>query len=313
MQKEPFFPEYQPVTPLTRHESSHLYLGLTRTSPATDVVIKVYTSMLPEKSAESGAFLQELDAFRKLSHPHLLPLLDGGACSWHPYVVSPYIASGSLRKRLLQGVLFPYDEMVTLVVQIGQVLSFLHAHGCLHDNLKSTNVVLGTQRSVLLTDRRFFRGMGRHSLHDKPDHYTAAYMAPERFTGHRSPLSDQYALGCLAYELLTGNVPFPALSFVNSKTRHLTDAPVPPGQLVHVPRHIESAILTALAKKPSQRYPTVNAFIEALVTVSPYMGRMSHVILPVIPGSQQDGDEQRRKEALLQPQLSQATLPMVAY
>jgi len=98
-----------------------------------------------------------------------------------------------------------------------------------------------------------------------------AYMAPEQFRGMISKESDQYALGCIAYELFTGSRPFNAPDFVAMAFQHATEPPVPPRQLnPQLPLSIEQAILKAMAKERKDRYPDVASFIAALQPPSTY-------------------------------------------
>src|SRR5262249_9757026 len=95
-----------------------------------------------------------------------------------------------------------------------------------------------------------------------------AYMAPEQFQGEVSKESDQYALACVAYELLTGHKPFEAPSFVAMGFLHTTKPPTPPSQLnTQIPASIEHALLRALSKERTERYPSVSAFVTALNTL----------------------------------------------
>lgn len=97
------------------------------------------------------------------------------------------------------------------------------------------------------------------------DSDAAQYMAPEQFKGMASKEGDQYALGCIAYELFTGQHPFNALDPFTLRFMHINEMPLLPRQLnPELPVHIEQAILTAMAKQPAERYPNVKAFIRAL-------------------------------------------------
>src|SRR5205085_3687782 len=98
---------------------------------------------------------------------------------------------------------------------------------------------------------------------------TPRYMSPEQFKGTISKESDQYGLGCIAYELFTGQPPFTAPDFFALAFKQLTEDPVAPTQLnPQLPAHIEQAILKAMAKQRADRYPNISAFIAAIQTPS---------------------------------------------
>ena len=166
--------------------------------------------------------------------------------------------------------LLPLDEAFVILTQVGQALHYAHQYqpSVVHRDLKPENILFDEKGNVLLADfgiavllssiRTGFFGSGG----------TPPYMAPEQFEGLASPKSDQYALGCIAYELVTGRklftVPNPTLEawwFHHAKVE-----PVPPSQYnPQIPSSIEQAILIAISKDRLKRHRDVPAFIQAMI------------------------------------------------
>src|SRR5258706_4935383 len=230
--------------------------------------IKVLHASL-DSQEERTAFVKEAQLLKKLQHPYILRILDAGLQNGLPYLVTEYASGGSLREHLRKynnGPL-PLDEAVTILTQIGQALSYAHQQGIVHRDLKPENILFNSTGDTLLADfgiavllssaRTGMMGLGG----------TPPYMAPEQFEGLASPKSDQYALGCIAYELVTGrrlfSIPNPTLEafwYCHAKIE-----PVPPKHYNSaIPMPMEHAILTALAKDRMNRYNDIATFIQAL-------------------------------------------------
>ncbi len=147
-----------------------------------------------------------------------------------------------------------------------KALTYTHRRGIIHRDLKPGNILFSKSNNVLLADFGIAilmhtpGGERRASLAGTP-----LYMAPEQFRGVASAASDQYALGCIAYELFTGHPPFVPSCAVTLKDLHLRHAPIPPTyRNGRIPSYIEDAILTALEKDPRKRHASISAFIAAL-------------------------------------------------
>ena len=235
------------------------------------VAIKVLHDLLLNSSQERDAFLQEAQFLESLKHPFILPLLDVGIQQNIPFLVTEYAASGSLRMRLQaqSPKLLTFDEILTILSQIGQALQYAHQHNIIHRDLKPDNILLNLHGEALLADFGIATLLSTASIGHTSTTGTPAYMAPEQFRGEVSRETDQYSLGCIAYELFTGRKPFTAPDFVALGFKHATENPVPPRQ--HNPSistSVEQAILKSMAKGRNQRYPDVMAFVTALQTQS---------------------------------------------
>src|SRR5260370_21793635 len=206
---------------------------------------------------KSDEFLQEAQFLYDLSHPHILPVLDVGIYEKKiPYLVVEYCPNGSLKQYLQRqhpGPL-PVEEAVSILTKIAQALHHAHQHNIVHLDLKPANILFNAKGEVMLTDFGI-AVLLEGTTFINPDG-TPAYMAPEQFQGIVSKKSDQFALGCIAYELVTGQRPF-----LHSRT----DPPIPPSTLNPlVPPHIEQAILKALTVRHTDRHEDVVTFINAL-------------------------------------------------
>ena len=232
------------------------------------VAIKLLHASLHTQQ-ERTEFIKEAQLLKKLRHPYILRILDAGFQENMPYLVTEYAAGGSLRDRLRKynGQSLPVEEAVAILTQIGQALHYANQQHIVHRDLKPENILFNNQGEALLAD--FGIAVLLTTAHTRRVGLggTPPYMAPEQFEGLASPKSDQYALGCIAYELVTGRRLF---SIANPSLEaywyhHVKVEPVPPTHFhPQLPTHIERAILTALAKDRAQRHTDVSAFTKAL-------------------------------------------------
>jgi len=226
---------------------------------------------------ERAQFLQEARLLAKLKHNHILPFIDFGFSKEikdAPYLMTEYAPGGSLRDRLKKHKPprpLSEAEALSILSQVGQALHYAHQQNIIHRDLKPDNILFNAQGRVLLADFGIATVLSTASVKQTTSIIgTPPYMAPEQFKGTISKESDQYALGCIAYELFTGRPPFTAPDFYSMAFKHLTDTPSPPTQLnPGLPVHIEQAILRAMAKERTDRYPDIAAFIEALSAPPP--------------------------------------------
>jgi len=261
------FAKYQLLQELAKKKSSHVYLAQPLDSSEDKVVIKVFPSIRLAQDNDIAHFIHEIDFFNQLHHPNILPVLDHGIAREHPYLVMPYISPGSIDNHGGDSGMAP-AEALHILTSVGQALAYIHECGGVHGNVKAENVFSAADGNVWLTDFQLFLSHAENlQFSIRPDANTAGYMAPELFDGLVTPATDQYALGCLAYKLLTGNVPFPAAAL--STSRHLHTTQEPPSLRVHnadIGLSVEQAVMRALAKDPSLRYERVADFVATLST-----------------------------------------------
>lgn len=243
----------------------HVYLS-NRT-----VAIKLLHQTFLGSQQERESFLQEAQFLEMLKHPYILPIYDVGIDEGFPYLIAEFAPSGSLRDRMKQRKpeLLSLDEILQILSQVGQALQYVHEQNIVHRDLKPENILFNAKDDALIAD--FGIAVFLDTTKTKYVNVLGSplYMAPEQFDGIASRRSDQYALACIAYELLTGKPPFVAAHAIMIGMKHQTEAPVPPTQHnPDVPSHIEHALLKALSKQREDRYPDIDTFINALLTVS---------------------------------------------
>ncbi len=173
------------------------------------VAIKLLHAHLASQE-ESDRFLQEARFLEKLKHPHILPIIDAGIQGGLPYLVAEYATKGSLRDRLLRQSpkLLLAEEIITILSQIGQALQYAHTMNIVHRDLKPENVLFNIKNEALLADFGIATVLETARTKHADVSGSPSYMPPEQFDGTVSKKSDHYALGCIAYELVTGRKPF---------------------------------------------------------------------------------------------------------
>lgn len=255
-----FLGNYRITDELLSNPTRRIFLGETLSSPRQYVAIKwLHTVHLDAQQEES--FLQEAQFLQQFQHPHILPLIAAGCDKGVPHMVTAYAPDGSLDKTMQYQARLPWnlEQALQIIFQIGQALQYAHQQNVIHCNLKPQNILFNAQGQALLADFRLV------SLPDSL--YTSAnssYMAPEQFLGTISKKCDQYALGCIAYEMLTGHTPYQGQSLLYHGSQRLPRLIPPTHFNPSLPAHVEQAILTALALEPAQRHPTIQAFLNAL-------------------------------------------------
>ncbi|QBD81880.1 serine/threonine protein kinase [Ktedonosporobacter rubrisoli] len=230
------------------------------------VVIKYLHAIYIGAVQDQERFLAEAYLFKQL-HPYILPILDAGFDKGVPYIVSKYMAAGNLHDRLLQQEHYPItlEQALTVISQIGQALHYIHQRNIIHGKLSPHNILFSDKGEALLADLPF-----TSLLPFLPTTSPVANEATSR-TDQLQKISvpgkeeDQYALGSIAYELFTGRKPFTTPSLHNPGVCYKTKTLISPTRLnPALPLHIEYVTLKALAREPSQRYSSIQAFLAAL-------------------------------------------------
>jgi len=233
------------------------------------VAIKV---LQPELAAAMGAerFLREIEIAARLNHPHILPLHDSGEADGLLFFVMPYVDGESLRQRLEREKQLPIDDAVRIAREVGDALSYAHAHQVIHRDIKPENVML-TAGHAVVTDFGIARAVtaagGNRLTQTGYALGTPQYMSPEQAAGAQDldERSDLYSLGCVFHEMLAGQPPFTGATVEAVIQQHLTAAP--PGIASirpAVPADLVAVVTRALAKAPADRFTRVSAFVDAL-------------------------------------------------
>src|SRR5260370_864725 len=213
MQKR--FHRYYLTERLASRPLRSVYLAHHMSDASQQVVIKVFDASCLNLDQESESLLQKVEWAKQFKHVHIVPVLDLGIEQGQPYVVSTYLSSGSLRHRLdcLSPQHLDLEEALPIIFQVGRALRYAHQHNIVHGNIKPENIFFNEQGKALLADFCVADFIDVTKLGYKSDPHTTCYMAPEQFSGTISEKSDQYALACLAYELITGHTPFSVQGF----------------------------------------------------------------------------------------------------
>ncbi len=241
----------------------------------TAVIKQLHTHLASDEEKER--FLQEAHFLEKLKHPHILPIIDAGIQDGLPYLITEYAPGGSLKDRLrnLSANLLPWEEAMTVILQIGKALYYAHQQNVVHRDLKPDNILFNAQGEALLADFGIAMALERTKLTDIIG--SPPYMAPEQFTGTVSKKSDQYALGCIAYELITGHRPFdlpPDANWFAWAHKHRYINPVAPTQInSHLSEQVERTVLMAMEKQYLHRHRDVLTFITLLKTKEEWIHR----------------------------------------
>jgi predicted ATPase len=234
-----------------------------------DLAIKV---LRPELAAFLGPerFRREIEIAARLSHPHIVPLLDSGETDSLLYYVMPYIEGDSLRARVARERQLPIEGALRITEQVAAALEYAHRQGILHRDIKPDNILLH-EGEALVSD--FGIALVQQSAGDARLTATGMgigtpeYMSPEQGTGEREvdARADVYSLACVLYELLVGEPPYtgPTPRAVLIKC---LSAPVPSARRFReaVPAAVDAALQRAMAKTPADRFASVSEFIQAL-------------------------------------------------
>ena len=257
---------YRLIQLLGRGNFAEVYLGQ-HIHLHTLAAIKVLHGQLAGNDLET--FLTEARTIARLRHPHIVQILDFGVEHTLPFLVMDYASNGNLRQRHPKGIPLPLATVVSYVNQVAEALQYAHEQRLIHRDIKPENMLVGRNNEVLLSD--FGIATVVHNSHSQQIQDTAgtiAYMAPEQIQAHPGPGSDQYALGVVVYEWLSGDRPFHG-SLLEIATKHTL---VPPPSLCEkaptLPSAVEHVVLKALAKDPRQRFASVQTFALALEEVS---------------------------------------------
>lgn len=252
---------------LGQRETSEIYLG-THVLFHNPVAIKFVPHLTED---DFTRFITQASVLTRLRHPHIVPVLDFGTSDGTAFLVMGYAPSGHLRQRHPKGARLPLETVISYVKQVADGLHYVHQHNLVHRDLKPHNMLLGEHDEVMLSD--FGIAVMTHSLHPEQDHIddfegTAPYAAPEQLLGKPCRASDQYSLGIVVYEWLSGNWPFNG-SFEEITRKHMFATP-PSLQENDVPisPEVEQVILKALAKEPTERFENITAFATALEEAS---------------------------------------------
>jgi hypothetical protein len=302
------------------------------------VALKVIAPGLLEDQTVRSRFVRESKVAASIDHPNVIPIYYAGDEGGIAYIAMRYVAGDDVRSLVRrEGRLAP-ERAARIMAQIGAALDEAHSAGLVHRDIKPANVLLTADDHVYLTDF----GLTKHALSiagsTKPGHWvgTLDYVAPEQIRGERvDARADVYALGCLLFYTLTGEVPFKRDGDEARLWAHLSEPPPKPSEHVEdLPEAFDSVVERALAKDPGERYPSAGDLGRAALAAAAgrrpsgrerlvAKGAAAPVEAPTVTAAARPaspppkaGDTQRQPEAetvLQEPQRSRrAALPVAA-
>jgi serine/threonine-protein kinase len=232
------------------------------------VAIKILHDRFGEDPEYVERFRREARAVARLTHPHIVTVIDRGADDGRQYIVFEHVEGENLKELVVRTGRLPVRRAVELVLAVADGLAFAHEHGLVHRDVKPQNVLLSREGEVKVTDFGIARSLDvEHGVTQTGTVIgTGEYLAPEQASGEPvSPATDVYSLGVVLWELLTGDVPFAGDNFVAVALRHVNE--LPPSltdERPDVPPRLAAAVERALAKDPARRFPTMSAFAAEL-------------------------------------------------
>src|SRR5712692_2052672 len=250
-----------------------------------NVAIKVLPDFFAEDEVYRERFLQEARSVARLKHPNILNVFDFGQEHGITYLVLELVEGGTLAERI--GRPMDLQEVVRILRPIASALDHAHAQGVLHRDIKPSNILIHRDGTPVLGDFGLAKMAGsvRRLTASGTVIGTPEYMSPEQSAGDPiGPASDQYSLAVVAYEMLTGRVPFVADTPAAVLLSHINKAVPPTHELVgELSRHVEDALRKALAKNPLERFASAPEFVVALTPAAWVHGEQPDTIAPTRP------------------------------
>ena len=234
------------------------------------VALKVLHPNLVNDLSFVSRFRQEAKLAAKLEHPNIVPVYDFDQKDGRFFIAMGLMPGGSLKDKLEQSGAFSLVQSRSLLLQICTGLAYAHDRNIIHRDLKPGNILIDELGIARITDFGFAKAMSTSnslSLSGTGGILgTPAYMAPELWRGKpATPHSDIYSLGCIAYELLTGNVLFEGETPAEIMTKHIIDRP----QLkIEFPENWQKMIESCLAFEPEARYLSINSLLKEITNDS---------------------------------------------
>ena len=234
------------------------------------VALKV---LRPELGSEIGPdrFLREIKLAARLTHPHILPVFDSGESEGLLFYVMPNMEGKSLRDRMAQEKMLPLDEALRITCEVASALDYAHRQGVIHRDVKPENILMHDD-AALVADFGIGKALSTAGGSITQTGFalgTPAYMSPEQASADSAVdgRSDLYSLGCVLYEMLTGEQPYTGPNAQAIITKRFI-APVPHVRAMRdVPEQLDQAVTRSLARTPVDRFHSAGEFAEALLQI----------------------------------------------
>jgi serine/threonine protein kinase len=235
-----------------------------------EVAMKILKPRMVVDEEVSARFIQEAQVGANLFHPNIATVLDMGEVDGFYYLVMRYVDGQTLNRVIKEKGQLPWELIKRVIAQIGEALAYAHQKGFVHRDVKPHNIILGKAGAVL-TDFGLVR-----ALQDSGMTTTGAilgtphYIAPEIWDGgEASPASDQYALACVIYEMLTARILFDGKTPPAVMAKHLRKIELAEAWPNTAPLYLQGHLQKALQKRPQERFGSISLFLEALLKPQP--------------------------------------------
>ena len=236
-----------------------------------EVALKVLDPLLMRDEPFVARFQQEARAAASLDHPHIVPIYEVGKGEGQLFIAMRLVRGLSLAKRLQTEGRIPWEETLSILRQVSDALAYAHEQGVIHRDIKPQNILLDERSGAMLSDFGFARLVSTSTLTQSVSGGivgTPAYIPPEIWEGATAtPTTDVYALACVVYEMLTGEVLFGGETPMVVMRAHDRGAQLPEEWPIDIPPDVVGILKHALARQPAERYATVLEFLAALEEV----------------------------------------------
>ena len=235
---------------------------------------RIAIKILDDRHANDAGFLErfrrEAQNAASLSHPNIVAIYDRGEAEGSSYIAMEYLDGPTLKELIVRQGPLPIPVAVDYVRQILAAVGFAHRNGIVHRDIKPHNVLVGDDGRCKVTDFGIARSGASEMTEVGSIVGTAQYLSPEQARGGPiSPASDLYSVGVVLYELLTGTVPFAGEQPLEIAMKHLSGVPAAPSTHRRgIPHELDVIVLRALAKSPTDRYRSAEAFDTELAAFS---------------------------------------------
>ena len=268
-----------------------------------DVALKILHPHYTRDAEYVERFRREARAAAQIAHPNVVTVIDRGEHEGRQFIVFEYIPGENLKEVVERRGPLAVREAIDLALQVARGLAYAHEQGLVHRDVKPQNVLLNGDGRAKVTDFGIARSLdvvaGSGMTQPGTMLGTSHYIAPEQARGEGvDAQSDVYSLGCVLYELLTGDVPYRGESFLVVAMRHTND-PVPSvlDRRPDVPVRVSMAVERAMAKDPARRFPSMDAFAAELEACRAELARPEEERTMVVPARVRHEPRVRRRRA----------------